>query len=216
MKRKSLDSENAHDWSPTSFKKSKSNDSGGLQERKPNVIRILKEKNFNICHKQTTERQKKKSPTVEKKECSFSQISAKALKSFRFVKGVRDCLTDLLPPQFRQSSDNLACFAKFITERQDITVRRTVDPSLQAPFTENEILSQYFFTNVNRELDVGTRFLRSSLFSQYEDLKQGTLMDVFFQLALYRSFNKGETFKKFGGIPFLNVSPLLKLLYKAS
>ena len=65
-------------------------------------------------------------------------------------RGVGDNLKQLLPVQFKQSSDNVACLARFIHERQDITVRRTQDPTLQAPFTQNSILSQYFFTNVNR------------------------------------------------------------------
>ena len=50
-------------------------------------------------------------------------------------------------------------------------------------------------------MDTGTKYLRKQLLTQYEDITPSLISEMFPQIVIYRSFNKVETFTKYGGIP---------------
>lgn len=71
---------------------------------------------------------------------------------------------------------------KFINERHAIYIRRERgDPW---PWTEDELLQKYKFTNIFRELDTGTIWLREHIRDPYEYHNE-----LFFNIALYRLYN---------------------------
>ena len=80
----------------------------------------------------------------------------------------------------------------FCIERHNIYIRKTV---LQEPWpwTEDEILRTYRFTNLFRELDTGTiycqKYIRDALAGHPE---------LFFNVALYRSYNRISTHEFIG------------------
>jgi hypothetical protein len=73
-------------------------------------------------------------------------------------------------------------FFEFINERHAIYIRKTQgDPW---PWTDDRILQEFKFTNVFRELDLGTIWLRENWREPYADHS-----DLFFNICLYRQFN---------------------------
>ena len=89
----------------------------------------------------------------------------------------------------------------FVHERQEILWRRIKNPEAREPFTSNTILRELSFTNINREVDSGTRFLRQQMFQQHHDLTVEVLPQILFQVITYRHINKRGTFEEFGSIP---------------
>ena len=85
-------------------------------------------------------------------------------------------------------------------KRQNITVERIQNPGMLPPFTDNKVLAQFFFTNIYRELDPGTKYLRKQMLKQYPDLGKGHLSEVLCQIVLYRLVNKRPTFEAYGKI----------------
>src|SRR5713226_8296055 len=80
-------------------------------------------------------------------------------------------------------------FWRFVVERQTIYDRRVVkgDPP---PWTSDRILREYFFTNVFRELDKGTKFWTEEIVPNCDGYK-----DLVWNLLVYRYFNAIPTFK---------------------
>ena len=71
----------------------------------------------------------------------------------------------------------------------------------RAPFTDKTILQELSFTNINQEVDSGTRFLRQQMFQQHHDLSEDQLPEILFQVIVYRHMNNRVTFEEFGSIP---------------
>jgi hypothetical protein len=63
------------------------------------------------------------------------------------------------------------------------------------PWTNDEILQTYKFTNVFRELDTGTIWLRNNIRAPY-----ASHPELFFNIATYRRYNRIETAKDIGFI----------------
>lgn len=78
--------------------------------------------------------------------------------------------------------DNAKRFFHFIKERHAIWVLRS--KGAHWPWTSDPILRTYKFTNVFRELDTGTVWLRENILEPYADSYL-----LFFNVALYRHYN---------------------------
>lgn len=86
-------------------------------------------------------------------------------------------------------SDVFYGFFPFVAERQAIHKRRLAgEPQ---PWTEDPILQQYPFTNVFRVLDRNTQFILNDVIGKGSQ----DLYDMFFRVALFRTFNKPETYR---------------------
>ena len=68
----------------------------------------------------------------------------------------------------------------------------------------NPILSQRFFTNIYREADTGTKYLRRKILDKFfkENNSAGfsrrETAEIVFMTVVYRLVNRIETFKEFG------------------
>ena len=112
-----------------------------------------------------------------------------------------ELVAETLPWSQKRNAAGVAAFAAFIHLRQEVHVRRTRDPTLTAPFTDNETLQNFYFTNIFREADNGTKYYRRQMFEQHKELTPEELPEVLFQTYIYRLVNKKLTFQRFGGIP---------------
>ena len=91
--------------------------------------------------------------------------------------------------------DRIAEFFEFIYDRQEIWHRRNV-LKLPAPWSADEILRNYRFCNVYRELDGGTLALTKYLTD--ESISVGKKL---FNIVAYRFFNRRDTIENlFGGL----------------
>ncbi len=91
----------------------------------------------------------------------------------------------MIPEAFRP--DRLALFWRFIWERQEIWVRRNIGKKPQ-PWTDDEILRDFRFTNVYRELDRGTRYAVENILEF-----NAPIPDRIFNIMLYRLVGRQET-----------------------
>ena len=95
----------------------------------------------------------------------------------------------------------MATFAAFNQLHQDVHVRRTLEPSLTVPFTDNKALQSFYFTIIFREADNGTKYYLSQMLEQHMKFIAEKLPYILFQTYIYRLVNKKGTFQRFGGIP---------------
>jgi len=79
-------------------------------------------------------------------------------------------------------ASHVARYFQFCAERHAIYACRQRGD--EWPWTTNEILKTYKFTNVYRELDIGTVWLRENIRGPYADDPE-----LFFNIALYRRYN---------------------------
>ena len=86
----------------------------------------------------------------------------------------------------------VAAFAAFINLRQDVHMKRTLELSLTVPFTDNQTLQNFYFTNIFREMDNGTKYYRSRMLEKHEKFTAYKLLDILLQTYIYQ---------RFGGIP---------------
>ena len=112
-----------------------------------------------------------------------------------------ELVAEKLPWALKRNAAGLVAFAAFIHLRQEVHVKRTLVPGLAAPFTDNETLQSFYFTNIFREADNGTKYYRRQILNQHEELSQEKLPEILFQTYIYRCVNKVITFQRFGGIP---------------
>lgn len=82
--------------------------------------------------------------------------------------------------------DLLEWYWYFVNERHAIYLRR--ERGDKWTWTEDEILQKYKFTNIFRELDTGTIWLRENVREPYALHKE-----LFFNVAMYRLYNYVET-----------------------
>lgn len=90
---------------------------------------------------------------------------------------IRDSLND----------DALDLFWQFITERQQVWYRRVVE-GRPSPWTDDNILQEYRFTNVYRELDPGTQYVIQKILET-----DAPRQDKIFNVMLYRLIGRLET-----------------------
>lgn len=89
---------------------------------------------------------------------------------------------------------NFAHMVEFIDERYRIHLKKDVDGA-QRPYTNNEVLRDYKFTNVRREHDRVSK----ELIAQVSLNPYLTLQEKIANTFLFRSWNNPETFRDFGG-----------------
>lgn len=95
--------------------------------------------------------------------------------------------------EYSIAEQELEKFFAFVEERHAIYVRRTRgDPW---PWTEDAVLQKWKFTNIYRELDTGTIWLRENIREPYADHPE-----LFFNVILYRMYNHIPTAKVVGYI----------------
>ena len=99
----------------------------------------------------------------------------------------------------KKNCDMVAAFAMFLEERQNVLVKRI--QMEKAPFTENKVLTEFFFTNIYREADPGTKYFRRQMLEQHPEIGPDQLATILCQTVLYRVVNKRPTFEAFGKIP---------------
>lgn len=99
-------------------------------------------------------------------------------------------------PELVEDVDVMGLFWYFICERQDIFKRRYIDKQ-EDPWTHDQILRDYKFTNVYRELDRGTIYYLENILPAIESLY--TLEENWERLAfdtfVYRHFNHIPTWE---------------------
>ena len=126
------------------------------------------------------------------------------LESFNSREGVGASLYPLLPQQ-KESCDAVAAFLMFVLERQRVWKKKQKG---RQQLTQNKVLSTQWFTNMYRELDRGTMYMRHCLLQT--ELKNTTpshnidpelAQRVLFKSIVYRLINKVDTFVDFGGLP---------------
>ena len=77
-----------------------------------------------------------------------------------------------------------------------------MDPSLTAPFCDNETMQSFYFTNSFREADTGTKYYRRKMLEQHKKIIVEKLAGILFLRTYeYRLINKKVTFERFGEIP---------------
>lgn len=93
------------------------------------------------------------------------------------------------PNEIKDSLDDeaLGLFWQFITERQQIWYRRVVEGQ-SSPWTDDDILQEYRFTNVYRELDPGTQYVIQNIL-EINAPRQDKILNV----MLYRLIGRLET-----------------------
>jgi hypothetical protein len=80
-------------------------------------------------------------------------------------------------------------FWRFVCERQNIYHRRLVEGA-NPPWTTDAVLREYFFTNVYRELDKGTKFWTEEIVPYCDSYR-----DLVWNLFVYRYFNAIPTYR---------------------
>ena len=151
---------------------------------------------------------KRKAENHDSEGSHFKKTTKKVqviLESFGSHNGVGDKLHELLPNHL-DSADAVAAFLLFVHERQKIWKRKYTGK--RQTLTKNNVLSTQWFTNMYRELDRGTMYLRKCLLQdELKDRAPSNTIDqelvhsVLFKSVVYRLINKVETFMDFGGLP---------------
>lgn len=95
----------------------------------------------------------------------------------------------------RLDTESLDLFWWFITERQQVWHRRVVKEQ-PSPWTDDDILQEYRFTNVYRELDPGTQYVIQNILE-----KDASRQDKIFNVMLYRLIGRLETHEYLGFQP---------------
>lgn len=165
-----------------------------LGERSPNVMHLL------TSPKKSTGIVKKKKIDLKKKiDWNHEDVTkpkkpaTKIQKALELDQGCGDVLVDknlLLPSDKGKVADNLAAFIIFNHLRFKMFEERQQDGKSTA---SNEIFEHLHFTNIHREVDTGTRFLRKNLLTRTR-----TDMETVFMVIVYRTINRIETFEEFG------------------
>src|SRR4030043_1982423 len=107
---------------------------------------------------------------------------------------------------FRISHLNLDRYFQFIAERHAIYLKRQRgDPW---PWTEDEILKTYKFTNIFRELDNGTIYCRTAIREPYADDPE-----LFFNIASYRLYNYIDSHRDIGYVHEYDADKVMALMY---
>lgn len=107
------------------------------------------------------------------------------------------------PEEVRESikEDSLDLFWQFINERQQAWYRRVVE-NRPSPWTSDEILRKYRFTNVYRQLDPGTQYAIQDILEA-----DAARYDKVFNIMIYRLIGRLETHRTLGFRPLNSFDP---------
>lgn len=87
---------------------------------------------------------------------------------------------------------NLDLFWQFIAKRQEVWYQRTIQGEA-SPWTDNEIIRNYRFTNIYRELDPGTQYAIQNILERDECRE-----DKIFNVMVYRLIGRLESHEELG------------------
>lgn len=87
--------------------------------------------------------------------------------------------------------DQVESFFEFCIDRHDIYIRKEIDRA-PAPWTTDNILKNFKFCNIFRELDAGTRVIATR---HWEDP-----LDALLNIVCYRFFNRRDHFERIGEV----------------
>lgn len=105
--------------------------------------------------------------------------------------------------KFEYVSENMEMFWNFVCERQNIYYRRFIK-KLPPPWTNDEILKTYKFTNVHRSLDRTTIWYHDNIGGYNKNFPNNfNEKDVIFGTLVHRLFNKIETMQKL--LPYMSI-----------
>lgn len=96
---------------------------------------------------------------------------------------------------------NLGAFFDFMKEREAIRLRK--EAGRQPPYTQDEILSQYKFTNVRRYHDRTTTVLREEFYNPHFHADRSSIL---MNCALFRYFGTSEFAQEIGWTEYLDFS----------
>ncbi|EKE29562.1 MAG: hypothetical protein ACD_2C00147G0001 [uncultured bacterium (gcode 4)] len=88
------------------------------------------------------------------------------------------------------NKSNLQLFYFFISDRHNIYKKKNI-LELPPPWSDNQILKEFKFTNVFRDLDPGTKYVIESIIPKVQDIQ-----DLIFNAIIYRLYNKIATFEQ--------------------
>lgn len=94
-------------------------------------------------------------------------------------------LYNFLPGDQRKKGAEMAAFSFFIMERHEIFVQKS---SKEKKLLRESLFQEKFFTNIYREADTGTKYIRRKILARYEvgDLTSVEVQDIVFMTASYR------------------------------
>lgn len=96
------------------------------------------------------------------------------------------------------NEENMKLYWKWIEERTQIYKKRVVE-NLDGPWTDDEILRKFKFTNAFRELDRLTLFYRRNIMSNLTEDTNKNKQEIMMNTMIYRLFVKQETWEEIGG-----------------
>jgi len=142
----------------------------------------------------TSKKEKKSDP------CSlWDLLSVPKEPSIRKIKS-------MLPLDLQSGAEHLAEFLLFCHERQKIWTRRK--QGVPMPWSKDTLLTTRHFTNIYRELDAGSVYLRRHILNLKKSTEKVVLegtdsfaTDVLWASICYRCLCRIETFEALGGIP---------------
>ena len=96
-----------------------------------------------------------------------------------------ELLYNYLPGDQRKKAPEMAAFVYFVQQRHQIFVQKS---SKEKMMMSEGIFQEKFFTNIYREADTGTKYLRRKILSIYDvgKLKSEEIQDIVFMTASYR------------------------------
>ena len=123
----------------------------------------------------------------EKKPRKLGSPITKVLRSLNADVGrdYYELLYNFLPGDQRGRAAEIAAFCHFVQERQQIFLRKSSQEKMEI---RESIFQGKFFTNIYREADTGTKYLRRKILSIYDvvNLKTEEVQDVIYMIACYR------------------------------
>ena len=96
-----------------------------------------------------------------------------------------ELLYHFLPGDQRGNAAEMAAFCFFVQERNQIFVQKSLK---EKKIARGGIFQEKFFTNIYREADTGTKYLRRKILARYDvcGLKPDEVRDIIFMTASYR------------------------------
>ena len=112
---------------------------------------------------------------------------SKVLRSFNVDVSQDFCklLYHFLPGDQRSKGPEIAAFCFFVQRRHQIFVQKS---SMEKTMTREGLFQEKFFTNIYREADTGTKYLRRRILGLYDVrvMKTEEVQDVIFMTVCYR------------------------------
>ncbi len=103
-----------------------------------------------------------------------------------------------LPDLKAHEHPTIAGFWEFCLEREQIRTRK--ESGMSSPWTQDIILEMYFFCNVRREDDRGTRWYLKNVITDCSIIEHRTTKELLWKTILYRAINNVKYFEGIGGV----------------